>query len=369
MIFQLKKFFTWHLPSIILALYLIVLIFTATASASQNQNNTDFVADYLSLLLQQRLSLTPDQFRIDIQDGHASITLLQVDASRADEVRQLLSETGERHDLEITVVNSGELPSQSEVIHYPRGSLFPPLVAATKEPRFFISFVQLKDKSNTADILMGSVGLGQDFGLYRWPGKQNGDGWQLNFFGAAFSQFNMDASSDDLLNTDYLVGFPLTFRYGSLSGRMRLFHQSSHLGDEFILGGAAPNRVNLSVEAVDILLAKDIGNWRFYGGGTTILSHDPNDLKTGILQAGMDYRSSRAILSGARIVGGLDAVWIEERNWDTGVSIEFGLSFGRPYPHRRGTRVMFQAYKGVAPFGQFYTENIEYYGLGWYIDI
>ncbi len=132
---------------------------------------------------------------------------------------------------------------------------------------------------------MGSVGLGQVFGLYRWPGKQNGDGWQLNFFGAAFSQFNMDASSDDLLNTDYLVGIPLTFRYGSLSGRMRLFHQSSHLGDEFILGGTSPNRVNLSVEVLDIILAKDIGNWRLYGGGATILRHDPDDLKQGLFQA------------------------------------------------------------------------------------
>ena len=83
----------------------------------------------------------------------------------------------------------------------------------------------------------------------------------------------------------------------------------------------------------------------------------------------MDYRSSRHILPGARIVGGIDAAWIEESDWDVGVSIELGLAFGQPYPYRRGTRIMFIGYKGVAPFGQFYTEDIEYYGIGWFVDL
>ena len=106
-----------------------------------------------------------------------------------------------------------------------------------------------------------------------------------------------------------------------------------------------------------------------YGGGTTILRRNPDDLKNQIIQAGIDYRSATPLFSGARIVGGVDAAWIEERDWDTGVSIEFGLSFGSPYPYRRGTRLMFKGYKGIAPFGQFYTEDIEYYGLGWHIDL
>ena len=50
-----------------LILYLITLLFIATASAVQNQNDADFIADYLSLVLQQRSSLTPDQFTIDVR--------------------------------------------------------------------------------------------------------------------------------------------------------------------------------------------------------------------------------------------------------------------------------------------------------------
>src|SRR2546422_3614331 len=41
-----------------------------------------------------------------------------------------------------------------------------------------------------------------------------------------FSQFNMQSATNDLINTDYLVGLPLTYRHGSWSTRLRLYHQS-----------------------------------------------------------------------------------------------------------------------------------------------
>ncbi len=49
-------------------------------------------------------------------------------------------------------------------------------------------------------------------------------------------QFDLSAPSSDLINTDYVVGVPLSWRSGGWSTRVRLYHQSSHLGDEFLLG-------------------------------------------------------------------------------------------------------------------------------------
>jgi len=57
----------------------------------------------------------------------------------------------------------------------------------------------------------------------------------VSLFGAVFAQFNLDTPSFDLLNADYLVGPELTLRHGRWSGRVRFYHQSSHLGDEFLL--------------------------------------------------------------------------------------------------------------------------------------
>jgi hypothetical protein len=50
-----------------------------------------------------------------------------------------------------------------------------------------------------------------------------------------FAQFDLDSTSDDLLNADYVVGLPLTFRRAGFSARGRFYHQSSHLGDELLL--------------------------------------------------------------------------------------------------------------------------------------
>lgn len=127
--------------------------------------------------------------------------------------------------------------SPPSYIHYPREDYFKPDVADVKEPQFFISF--LPADTGADNILLDSVGIGQNFGLYRWPASVSNDGWQLNFFVSLLSQFNLDASSDDLLNSDYLVGF----RFGNFTGRFRFFHQSSHIGDELLLSGNAAERI------------------------------------------------------------------------------------------------------------------------------
>src|SRR3989454_12545257 len=81
-----------------------------------------------------------------------------------------------------------------------------------------------------------------------------------------FSQFNMQSATNDLINTDYLVGLPLTYRHGSWATRFRLYHQSSHLGDEYLLHTNA-QRVDLTFEAAELLVSKEIAQWRVCGGG------------------------------------------------------------------------------------------------------
>ena len=252
----------------------------------------------------------------------------------------------------------------SEEALFPVGDVFGPLVADPKEPRFFVSAVELKlDELGAEDTTAGLVGLGTSFGLYRWSGENEQDGWQLSFFGAAFSQFDLDAPSEDLINTDYQVGVPVTYKRGRFSARARLYHQSSHLGDEFLLSGLAPDRLNLSIEIIDLLLAWNWDGLRGYAGGGYAIGVDPNDLERGLYHAGIDYRS----LNGG-IIGGVDVQWFEEVDWNSGTSVMIGYAFGRKHPVRRGVSLRLVGYDGVAPFGQFFTEDIEYYGAGLYFE-
>ena len=249
---------------------------------------------------------------------------------------------------------------------FPEGDVFRPLVADPVEPRFFVGLVNMDvggDKVNVAPI-----GAGLNFGLYRWPGERQGEGWQLGVFGAIASQFNMDSSSDDLINTDFRIGFPLSYKRGAFSGRARLYHQSSHLGDEFLLEGPDVPRVNLSVEVFDLVLAWERAGWRPYAGFGYVLRRDPDDLKQWGFQVGFDYVGTRQVLFGGRLVGGVDYRSMEETDWRRGLSAKIGLEYGRARPNRRGVTVLLEYFDGSAPFGQFYQDTVTYYGASLQFD-
>jgi len=251
---------------------------------------------------------------------------------------------------------------------FPVGDVFAPLVADPLETRSFISMLGLDAESRSGGSTIGSVGVGASLGFYRWRGERPDDGWQIGIFAAVASQFDLEADSSPLLNADYRVGFPLSFRRGEWSGRARLFHQSSHLGDEFILEGSAPPRINLSAEAVDFVLAWERSGWRPYVGGTYLLHTELGGIGKAGVQAGIDYLGTRAMLAGGRLVGGIDYRAFEANDWRHGLSFKVGLEFGRPRPERRGITVLLEAYDGFAPFGQFFRTDISYYGVALQFD-
>ena len=245
----------------------------------------------------------------------------------------------------------------------PVGHLFAPLVADPKQPHFFAAWLWV-----TSPIVSGqvaSVGLGEDIALIRGRGHR----WEVSVAAGVFSQFNMGTNSNDLINTDFVIGFPFAYRDGPASARARIYHQSSHLGDEFILN-QSPTRVNLSFEAAELLVARDLGSFRAYGGGEYIFRHEPADLKPGLVHMGLEYLHRRALVSvgglgEGRVIAALDIKSTEERNWRVGWSGRVGIEF-RP-TLSAGTRnlsVQLQAYSGPAPYGQFYQENVQSIGVG-----
>ena len=184
-------------------------------------------------------------------------------------------------------------------------------------------------------------------------------------FGSIDSLFNLDLPGDALVNTDYRLGVPLTWRRGAFSARARFYHQSSHLGDELILGGNAPRRIDLSFETVDFLAAWEYGGWRVYGGGAYVWRTSTTSLRQGRQRARSASTSSAraACIFGGRLTGGVDVKWLEQADWRSGVSAKLGLMVGRYSPDRRGLTLFLEAYDGYAPFGQFFVEDVRYSGV------
>lgn len=259
-------------------------------------------------------------------------------------------------------------------IPLPAGELFCPLLADPKDPHSFASFLE---GSGVLDTKIAAIGLGDSFGLFRIAGSLPTDGIQLSLVGGVFAQFDLNSSSYDLLNADYIIGLPLTIRYAGFSARARVYHQSSHLGDEFLLREPGQvERENLSFESFEVLVSQEIGAWRGYAGGEYLVNRDPEELEPRVVHAGAEFRQLGSLLrtriGSARAVAALDVKASEEQDYTPALSLRGGFEIDRPQPLLLpGSRwfLMLEAYDGPAPYGQFYTDDIRYLGIGFHFSL
>ena len=260
---------------------------------------------------------------------------------------------------------------QSGYVALPRGDVFCPLIA---DPKSFHSFASLlrheSDGDPTLDI--ASVGIGDHFGLGRWNGGKPGDGLQFALSAGVFAQFDLGTESYDLLNADYVVGLPVTYRHGWFSTRVRLYHQSSHLGDEYLLREPPDrqNRENLSFEALDWIVSADLSVLRLYGGGEALFNRSPEDLGGYTVHGGVELRPTPRLiplgsLGGFRFVAAADVKSSEEQDWDPAISTRAGLEYDRAGDATaRRWGIFAEFYTGPSPYGQFFREKVRLAGLG-----
>lgn len=262
----------------------------------------------------------------------------------------------------------GSRSSGNETGFFPSASRFSPLIADMKEPGFYGGFRSV-DFGGPAQpgggqqvITAAVVALGGHFEVWGLNPGTGPDGFTVGLFTGVFSQFNLDVPTSDLINTDYLVGPELTARKGRWSGRLRVFHQSSHLGDELLANNPAVERQTISFEVVDLLVAADwdLGpvQGRVYGGGGRVVS-SANAFPPGLLQWGFEIRGdllARPAGSALTPLAAVDVRSFEVQDWGPTVSAKAGLEWLRG-PSGPGLRVLGVYLDGFLPFGQFFTST------------
>ncbi len=356
-------------------LLLLVALLCGNVAAAAPAEQDAYLAGQLDYYLQHQLGWARGSYRLQVRDGLATVTLPEGEGERHAAL-QLHPPAIDR--LKGSNVVEKALPAEDELLRpvysflglapgsvpFPVGDLFLPLLADPKQPQFFTSYRYYSTQVNGAHA--AAVGYGETFGFYRQNGARPGDGLQISVAGALFAQFNLDTVSADLINADYTIGLPITWRNGSTSARLRIYHQSSHLGDEYLLD-AKPDRVNLSFESVEALVSEQRELWRFYLGGEYLYHREPADLKPAAAHGGIEYRTTRSVWQSGHWVGGVDIKAWQEHKWSPDVSIKAGLEFGAYEPGHRRFRLMAEGYRGHDPHGQFYESYISYYGLGLYL--
>lgn len=269
--------------------------------------------------------------------------------------RELVSRIEWRmRDCEPLRLAEGQEPVRKTVV-LPAGDLFRPLIADPRQPQTALHYQY--SQGGEQDFNAGAVSLGEYLPFFEFAlGPGNAD---VGIEAGVFSLFNLDASSNDLVNTDFLIGLPLHYRDGAWSYLTGIYHYSSHLGDEFILGNPGVDRVNLSYELFRFVASRDYDRLRVYGGGGYLFSTQPS-LDPIALQGGAEYRIP-GWFRGLDLVSALDVQSAEELDWEPDFSVLAGLSQRR---EERELRLMLEYFNGSSPNGQFFDQRLRYVGFG-----
>lgn len=116
---------------------------------------------------------------------------------------------------------------------------------------------------NVIDFSFGDI-----FPVYRWINIWPfGGDFQFDLEGGVWDVFAPFDQDSPMVNADYYVGFPVTYIYGDWAVRLRGYHISCHLGDEFLVNHPHFKRRNPSNEYLDLFVSYQMSDqMRLYGG-------------------------------------------------------------------------------------------------------
>jgi hypothetical protein len=270
---------------------------------------------------------------------------------------------------------------QVDGIWFPQSTvLFLPLVADPRQP---VNSMNLRIDDRVLGHLVGAVSLGDDFPIFRWRDVfwWKGD-LQISIEGGIWAVFNFSDVPDhgngdtcELINTDYFFGIPLTYAFDRWSFRLRPYHISSHLGDEFLCNNQeeVDRRKNPSFEAVDFFVSYQFssGLRAYVGPGVVVHSDKSFTMKPLYIEYGAEIRLFGRKLYYHKLYGTpFFAMHLEnwqERGWSLDQTYKVGYEWSKLQGIGRKMRLYADYHQGYSYEGQFFNKKTKYveFGFSW----
>lgn len=252
---------------------------------------------------------------------------------------------------------------------FPAGDVFPVYEADLHRPRFGIVFMTVPDIGIAASgDTRFDLRLGGRFGVLRVHPEGRPDlGWQVSILAGFDGQFDVDKGYDSIgWDGNYGLAFTRAWPSG-WALKTRLYHTSSHIGDEYA-ERTGRRRIGYTREEADIGAAWRRGRVLVYaetGWGYDLRNEELQEPGRG--QLGFEYRADDSLW--AERLGwfaALDLSATEERDFRLDVSFLAGLSL------RSGAR-RWRAALGYAdgrpPLGEFFQDTEQTLSLGLWLDL
>lgn len=204
--------------------------------------------------------------------------------------------------------------------------------------------------------------LGHSWGMTRWRSEDEAWSWQWNIEAMAYSRFTLSGSLNAFETVDFAGNLPVAARRGVFSARAMLFHESSHLGDDYIRT-TGDQGFRYSIDGARLALSAEPLAWlRVYCGATYLLHTIPDPARR-VAQAGVELTSRAFGLRHMKAFAAQDVQFRENvgyhGSWRAMAGIVIGID-GAP----RSMRAFVGRFDGYSPFGQLYRRRERYTDLG-----
>ncbi|MGE0198631.1 MAG: DUF1207 domain-containing protein [Simkaniaceae bacterium] len=270
-------------------------------------------------------------------------------------------------------IEKREVKPQIKGIWFPQQTvLYAPMVANPRETIYSAAY-------HIGDHIMGTksiaVSLGDDFPIFRWRNvfPWRGD-LQIDIQAGIWSVFKMgvhyNGEISELINTDYLVGFPLSYAVDKWAFRLRVYHVSSHLGDEYLVHNPGVERVNPSMEAIDFFISYQVNSaLRLYVGPGWVFHSDktypitpPLYIEWGGEVRLLGYKSFYHKLYGTAFLAIYIRNW-QVNHWNLDGTYMAGYEWSKLQGVGRKMRLFVDYHRGYSE-GQFFKDRTSYTGFG-----
>lgn len=171
--------------------------------------------------------------------------------------------------------------------------LFKPFLADPRQLCYSLGW-RLDDRVLDKHVI--DISFADTLALYEWCnvdiGPFCGGRLRIELEGGLWAVFSPCKESAPLDNADYYCGIPITYAIDRWAFRLRAYHISCHIGDEFLLLHPRFGRLNPSAEYLDFFVSHDLTNdIRVYGGvGWTFDQDESFEMSPFYAEAGVEVR-------------------------------------------------------------------------------
>jgi hypothetical protein len=206
----------------------------------------------------------------------------------------------------------------------------------------------------------GEVVLGENFPLVAL--KEGKNPIVLGFGSQVYGRFSLTDPKSSLISTDWVVGINTTAALNAWALTLEVYHESSHLGDEY--GDRFPaDRLDWTREVLAGWASYMVGRWRLTAGASYVLD-DELRLPATAASLGVDYHGpSRRFLGGhAHPVAGVFSEAGAETRWRVSTSAKLGLAFATSDESHEISLGLI-GHDGLSTQRQFYRQESRYLGF------